>query len=218
MCISVGRYNLKKEFFPLIGANEGTWTRRRQDLLEHLEDFFDFEIIEGRPMYIEIKAVYGEYQKLPRKSEFTKKQKQEDYKEYVLSSLNDDWKLTSKAKEARDAISSFGEEKYKHNSPEAVARRYVGPVMNEYGENDNNYVWVRYDTYERLSQEVLDDWREILREHHIDEQDAANAFYRQAQGEDISAEIGYFALARDVFMEKYGTLPVRVSSWRLKRK
>ena len=32
-----------------------------QDLLTWLSNYFDFEILQGRPIRIEIKEIYGEY-------------------------------------------------------------------------------------------------------------------------------------------------------------
>ena len=60
------------------------------------------------------------------------------------------------------------------------------------------------------------DWRKILREEHIGEEEASNAFYRQAEGEDVSKEIGYFKKARKRFEDKYNDVPILVKEWRLK--
>lgn len=119
-------------------------------------------------------------------------------------------------KVSRDAIKSFGKQKYGHTSQEAVSRRFVSGPFKEYGETDNIYVWVWYSTYQPLGDIALDKWRIILREENIAEEQAANAFYRQAQGEDISEEIGYFKKALERFSDLYGDIPVRVKSWKLR--
>lgn len=55
-----------------------------------------------------------------------------------------------------------------------------------------------------------------MAEEHISEQEAANAFYRQEQGEDISKEKGYYKKARTRLKEEFGMNAVLVSDWRLK--
>lgn len=74
-----------------------------------------------------------------------------------------------------------------------------------------------YETYEPLDELTLERWRTIMTEEHISEHEAANAFYRQEQGEDISKEKGYFAKARMRFKEEFGSCPILVSDWRLKK-
>ena len=39
---------------------------------------------------------------------------------------------------------------------------------------------------------IVEKWRDILREEKIGETEAANAFYRQEQGEDISQEKQFY--------------------------
>jgi len=56
-----GIYNFKTEFWEAVGINAGQWTRRREDLLEWLKNFYDYEILKGKPMRIRIKVVFGEY-------------------------------------------------------------------------------------------------------------------------------------------------------------
>lgn len=212
-------YNFKTEFWPLVGINKGQWENRRQDLLDWLTNFFDYELYEGRPIRIYVKAVIGEYQPLPRKvnnKELTL-QKQEDYKSFTLAALGTEFKPNSKRRVARESIMAFGQTRYGHTSIPAVAERYVGPVFDEYGETDNQKKWVWYSTYEPLNDEALARWRRIMEEEHISEQEAANAFYRHAEGEDISEELGYFKKARDRFICEFGECAVLVPSWRLKR-
>ena len=61
-----------------------------------------------------------------------------------------------------------------------------------------------YSSYEPLDAAALEKWRQIMAEESISEQEAANAFYRQEQGEDISKERGYFAKARERLKEEFG--------------
>jgi hypothetical protein len=123
-------------------------------------------------------------------------EKKEKYTTFTIAALGTDFKPNSQSKVARDAIESFGYNLYHHTSPEAVAKRFVKEPFKTYGETDNKKVWVWYSTYEKIEPNLLEEWRKILREEHIAEDEAANAFYRQEQGEDISVEKGYYKTAQ----------------------
>lgn len=216
--VEAGRiYKFKEEFWPLINVSKNTWDRRKTDFLAWLENFYDYELIEGRPLRIFIKEVYGEYQPLPRKVQDLTPQKKDDYTRFAIASLGTEFKPNSKAKTAREAIAAFGYEKYGHTNAESVGKRYISPVFNEYGECDNKKKWVWYSTYEPLDIATLERWRMIMSEEHISEQEAANAFYRQEQGEDISKEKRYFSAARARFKAEFGDFVILTSSWRLKK-
>ena len=54
-------YDFKKEFWVALGIKKSQWDSRRKDLLEWLSNFYDFELIEGHPIRIFIKDIYGTY-------------------------------------------------------------------------------------------------------------------------------------------------------------
>lgn len=214
-------YQLKKEFFPKYGISPRQWDRRKKDLMLWLENFFDYEIKEGQPIYIVIHEEFGEYQQLPRKEikqQSKTLEKQKDYMDFTIASLGVDFKPNSKSKIAREAISEFGYDKYHHTSQEAIARRYVSKPFDTYGETNEKSIWVYYGTYQPLDKEILEDWRHILSDEKISEEEAANAFYRQEQGQDISKEKSYYKNAMDRFLKKYKDVPVLVKEWKLKKK
>ena len=41
--------------------------KRKEDLLRWMSEFFDYEILSGKPVRIQIKEIYGDYKPLPRK-------------------------------------------------------------------------------------------------------------------------------------------------------
>ena len=191
------------------------WNTRHEDLLEHLQDFMNItEIKNEKGTYTyEVEGELPEtIPSLPRKSQMSQKKK--DYELYTIAALGTEFKPNSKSKIAREAIADFGSEKYSHYSQESVVRRYIKEPFDKYGESDGQRYWCDYNTYEILSQEILDDWRSILSEEHIGEQEAANAFYRQQQGEDITEERNYYKKALDRFKQKYHMIPVLVSKWK----
>ena len=156
---------------------------------------------------------------MPRKlksKELTEKKKK-DYETFTIAALTPEYKPNSKTKIAREAMYSFGTEVYGHTNVRAVVDRYIREPFNKYGETNNKSIWVMYPSYDPMPDELVDDWRAILKEEHIGEEEASNAFYRQAEGEDISKEINYFKIARDRFKEKYHFTPILVKEWRLKR-
>lgn len=210
-------YDFKKEFWTALGICKNQWENRKEDLLNWLTNFYDYELLNGRPLRIFIKEIYGEYRPLPRKGADMMEQKKEDYTNFAIASLGTEFKPNSKAKTSREAIDAFGYEKYGHTNERAVAERFIGPAFELYGECNHVKRWVWYNTYEPLDDDTLNKWRTILREEHISEDEAANAFYRQEQGEDISKEKEYFKNARQRFKDEFGQAPILVSDWRLKK-
>lgn len=220
MKIELKTYELKKEFLPLLNISCRVWDRRKEELLNWFKDYFDFEIIDNKkPFKILIKEIYGEYQPLPRKTydvQKLTKEKIEDYKNFTIQALGTEFRPNSRCKIARDAIDMFGEDKYGHTSEAAVVRRYVKKPFDEYGETNDNKVWVNCITYKPLSEEHKAIWLSILAQEHIGADEAACAFYRAAQGEDISKEKGYFKKAIARFKDQYGYTPIMVKEWRVK--
>lgn len=212
-------YLFREEFCKELKIPINQYKNRQEELLEWLTNFFDFDYLPGRPIRINIKEIYGEYQQLPRKSpkqDELNKQKKEDYEKFTIAALGTEFKPNSKMRVARQAIDSFGYEKYSHTNAEWVSRKYVKEPFEKYGETDNQQVWVFYSTYEKVPADILEDWRQILREEHIGEEEAANAFYKQEQGQDISKEKSYYKKAQERFSSKYNDIPILVKSWKVR--
>lgn len=208
----------RNELSKLYKITKYSWDNRHDDLLNHLQDYMDIT---------EIKSIKGTYKyeikgelpdsipPLPRKNLMNQKKK--DYEEYTIKALGTEFKPNSKSKIAREAIADFGNKKYGHTSQRSVVERYIKEPFDKYGENDGNRYWCYYDTYEVIPAEIVAEWREILAEEHISEKEAANAFYRQQQGEDISKEKEYYKNALDRFKAKYGSSPILVGKWKVKK-
>jgi hypothetical protein len=54
-------YDFKGEFFAITGITMYQFRNRKEDLLEWLKEFYDYELYDGRPIRIYIKEVIGEY-------------------------------------------------------------------------------------------------------------------------------------------------------------
>lgn len=195
---------------------------RLDDLLEWLTNFYDYDFIRGgngAPHMIQINEIYGDYQPLPRKMPSQTElnyEKMKDYEIFTIAALGAEFKPNSKARIARQAIQSFGSSKYHHTNSEAVAKRYIKKPFEEHGETNNQWCWVWYDTYIKLSSEEELEWRSILRQEEIAEDQAANAFYKKAEGESIEAELNKYQKAKDRMQDKFGDFPVRVRQWKAK--
>lgn len=159
---------------------------------------------------------------LPRKSPSQTaltKQKQKDVEEFVLGNcLTLEWQLTSKTETARQFIRKVGKAKYGWTNAKYIAQTYIKPVFDEYAESDGYRVWAMFSTYEPLEPEAFDRWRIIRIQEQINEEKAANAFFKMAQGEGIEEELSYYKKALERFKEECGDIPVLLESWRLKTK
>lgn len=59
-----------------------------------------------------------------------------------------------------------------------MARRFVAPAFDKYGESEGPRIWVWYKTYEKPEDKVVEEWRAILNKWDIGEEKAAKAFYK----------------------------------------
>lgn len=204
----------RKELNEKYSIPKNQWNLKHDELLNHLQEYMDIIEIKtekGRYSY----EVKGELPDLiPPLKESLIEQKKKDYEKYTIKALGTEFKPNSKSKIAREAIIDFGSEKYGHTSQESVVKRYVREPFDKYGVSDGNKYWCYYDTYEPLTAEAIAEWRTILVEEHISEKEAAYAFYKAQQGEDITKERNYYKNALRRFKEKYDSIPVLVSRWK----
>lgn len=219
--IEIKTYNFRNEFCKKLHIPANQINNRRDELLEWLKGFYRYEIsLNKRPITITVLEVYGEYKPMPKHVN-QKEQTQEKidkYEKFTIAALGPTFKPNSKTKIARDAIDDFGYEQFGHTSAEAVARRYIKEPFDKYGETDNKYVWVYFSNYEPMDPAVVSDWHVIMNEFHIGEKQASLAFYKHAQGEDVTEELANYQQAMDMFKEKYYDIPVVVKRWKLKTK
>lgn len=206
----------RKELSEKYSISHNLWTRKHDELILHLQEYMNITEIKsdtGRYTY-EIKGEMPDT--IPSLRSVQTKQKKKDYEKFTIAALGTEFKPNSKSKIARDAIADFGYNKYNHTSHQAVAKRYIKEPFNKFGISDGNQYWCFYSTYEVMDEAIVTEWRTILSEEKIGEEEAANAFYRQAQGEDISTELQFYKNAMNRFKEKYNDIPVLVKKWKCK--
>lgn len=225
--IEVGIYKFKEEFCSTLKISKYIYETRKKELFAWLENFYDFEIIQAKPILISIKEVIGEYKPLPRKTydlkarEALQQEKKKDYEEFTIKSLGNEFKPNSKSKIAREAIAAFGDKKYGHYSKEGVARRYVKEPFDTYGETNNKTVWVKYPSYEVMSEDLVKDWKNILAEFKITREKFSSLYdeylLAKVEGGNVLKDIdNYYEEALNKFKRLHGFIPVYVKEWKLK--
>lgn len=210
----ISRTQLTKKY----NITRGQWQNRHDDLLEHLNDYFSIqEIKEGRYYYYIVPdEIPDEVPILPHKS--NKKEKETDYGEYVKENLSEEFEPNSKMRMSRKAIHAFGKEKYHHTSAEGVAKRYVGPAMEKYGEHSHYKVWVDPNTYIQLTEEEEEYRRECFVRNHLTDKKLQEIGSESLEGIEPSQEDkDYYQKAMELFVMKYGFRPILVYSWRAKK-
>lgn len=213
--LTVSRKELNEKYH--IGKN--CWSTSHDELISFLREYMQIEEVKtstGRFSYNIYEEELPESIPVFSKTRSSKKEKQKDYEDFTIAALGAEYKPNSQRKIARDAIQSFGKIKYQHRSPRKVVNKFIKEPFKKYGESNEKYVWVDYETYKPLTEKQKILWLTILKDEKIDESAAANAFYREQQGEDISEEKGYYKKALEKFIEKEHTIPVKVKEWRLK--
>lgn len=215
-------YKLKDEFLKELNIPEQQWNRRKNDLLDWLNEFYDYEIINTRPVKIIVKEIYQEeYTPMPRTND--RAQKLIDYTEFTKSRLTSEYKPTVKKRLAEEAIREFGKEKYQHKSALNVSRNYISPALEECADCDDVFVWVWRKTLEPLPWDILQDWNQIRKERKADFEDqltGAEEEYYDADNKEMNTFISRAAYvdAMTDFQKKYGDLALRVKSYKLKDK
>lgn len=201
----------------LAGLTAKHWERRHDEVMIYLNEFMNVtERCDKKRYYYDIEGEVPEsIPKMPRKSNMA--QKIADYTEYTIAALGTEFKPNSKVRIAQDAIDDFSYEKYGHYCKQTVARRFVGPVMDEKGEKSKDMYWVDYNTYEIITDEQLIRLKELFKQERITEKEMANAFIKSQQGEDISQESTSFQRAISLFKDEFGFTPIKVYQWRVKR-
>lgn len=214
------KYRVTKEFLPLVGITINQWNRRKKEILDWLENFYEYEYKEGRPATITITKIYADYQPLPYRYKYTKEEKIRDYEKYVKDHLPREWELLTKKKMAEDSIKDFSREKYGHYSPESVVKGYVSPAMEKFGEKTRDTFWVHRNEgkYILCTEEEIAALKELFSKYNISEKQQADAFKKYADGENIDKEVSWYKAAIGEFESTYGFIPFKISKWKLKDK
>ena len=209
-----------QELCQLLKISRDTLKRRREEILDYVALFWDYEIItEGRTNYFVVKEEYSTLAPLPRKTK-TKEMK-EFYSEKTHKIIKKKpWNSGSNI--AREICAT--DNVFDHS--EKTARDYVRPVLKNDFEIADDKQWMRINyvsfSYEPLSDEEISYLKEMFKKYiGRDAETIADIISEQRSGY-LSKEEAYdkinntYDAAMDKFMEKYGFRPIKVAKYELK--
>ena len=146
--IEINKEYSSTEFKAILKIGRKAWETKREEILEYLYNFFDYEVItKGRGKYYIIKEIYGEYEPMPRKkkSEEIKKYYSEETEKIVA---NEPWNTGSNI--ARNIIKNK-KNKYEHS--QGTIANYVRPIIKEEYDIVEKKWMRREEIYVNLTQE-----------------------------------------------------------------
>ena len=208
--------DMLKEF----NISKQTWTRRKQDILEHLHIFYDFKYYQpdknGQAATIIFTYQYAEYEPLPRKS---KKKEVEHFYSVNTHQIIDEYPLNTGSNVAR--IIRYNNNKYKH--AQSTAERYVRPILNsDYSPGERVWCKLINNIYTPLVQEELDYLKKCFNSQNeiIYSLFEEIADYEGLEENDNNNFLKIFSKAKSayekamlLFISEYDFRPLRVPTW-----
>lgn len=210
------------EIKKLLSISKRTWETRKEELLEYMDKFFNYEIIkDGRNTYFIIYEQFSEYVPLPPKKD-AEKIKAYYHEETCKFIEKDPWNTGSNI--ARNIIAN-DEQLYSHKT-DTIAR-YVRPIIREEFVHDyTDTAWMRLDgsklNYIHLTEEELGYLNELFVKYSSKEskQQMQLEKYSEYESGYITKEeladflmnqvkSNYCAIMAD-FMDKYGFRPQKI--------
>lgn len=152
MFIECKEYNLT-EFKSILNIPKRQWETRKEELLDYLKLFFDYEITTKHKGYsIIIKEQYNDYEPLPRKSKVPEiKAFYEKEVDHILTYK----KRNTGSNLAREIVACNN----KQNHKEGTAANYIRPYLKtNYTVKDKEWCYVDYETftYHKINKEQLE--------------------------------------------------------------
>lgn len=209
MYIECKSYNLT-ELKTVLKISKRQWEDRKEELLEYLKLFFDYEItMNGRGYNIVIKQQYSDYEPLPRKTKIPEIIKfYEDEVDHILQ-----YKPRNTGSNlAREIVNHNN----KHNHKEGTAANYIRPHLKKnYTVSDKEWCEIDYLNcqYNPITSEQLKYLNKLF-EKYLNSKEVANVI-ADAESGYISKEEAYNNLkgnynnAMDAFYQEYGFRPYK---------
>lgn len=207
--IELKEYSLT-ELKEVLGISKRQWEERKEELLNYLKFFFDYELKpKGRGYCFNIKEQYTEYKPLPRKTrleEITNFYEQEVEHILIYKPRNTGSNL------AREI--THKNNKYNHAS--GTAENYIRPFLKKnYSVSNKEWCYIDYVnfSYEPLNEEQLKYLKEQF-EKYLNSNNIADTIAEQEAGY-ISKEKAYeqmrskYNTAINSFKKKYGFRPYK---------
>jgi len=204
-------YNFKDEFSPKYNISYMDYRKHKEELLNHLKEYFDYKLLNTIPLKIIIYKELKPYEQFNTDREIETELKKEDYECYVADHLTNQYSFTSKSKMSRQAIHDFSKRLYNHTNYIGITKRYVSDAMEKYGEHTQEKYWVFSKTYKQPSQQVLQEWLNVLTNANISHKKAIV---------DLDVDnftVNYYDAALQKFRNKHNDVLISVYQWRRKQ-
>lgn len=138
------------------------WEERKEELLEHMKIFFDYEItLKGRSYQFNIKYQYAEYEPLERKK---KRPEIEAFYEKETDHIIQYKSRNTGANIAREIV----DKNNKYNHSISTASHYIGPYLKmNYEVGEREWCQINYDTYsyDKITATQLKDLKDLFNKY-----------------------------------------------------
>ena len=193
-----------------LNISKRQWDERKDEVLEHMKFFFDYEIkLKGRTYCFNIKEQYAEYEPLPRKGD--REAAMQFYAKEVDHILL--YKPRNTGANLAREITFFNNQ---YNHQDVTAANYIRPYLKEnYTVHDKEWCRINYDTfsYDVITPEQLK-FLNAQFSHYLNSESVANVIADIEAGYQ-SKEEGYACLknnydkAMAAFKQEYGFRPYK---------
>lgn len=202
-------YNLT-ELKKVLNITKWQWEERKEELLEYMKLYFDYEIIlKGRSYQFHIKEQYQEYEPMPRKTKAPEiKAFYEQEAEHILTYKP----RNTGANLAREII----DKNNKYNHAVGTAANYIKPFLKmNYEVGEREWCQINYNTYsyDKITKEQLDLLNNLFNKY-LSSKVVADAIADQEAGYTTKEEAyeclkTHYNDAMLAFKEKYGFRPYK---------
>lgn len=209
--IDIKSYSLT-ELKKVLSISNRQWDERKEEVLEHIKLYFDYEIaLKGRSYIFIIKQQYAEYEPLPRKNKSQEiSQFYADETDHILK-----YKQRNTAANLAREITTYNN-KYKH--AEGTAENYIRPYLKtNYAVKAKAWCSIDYEnfTYNEISSEQLKYLKEQFTKY-LNQQSTADIISEQEAGYITKDEAyekikGNYDEAIDAFKKKFGFRPYKAA-------
>lgn len=207
------------EFKQLLKISKRQWEERKDDLLEHLKYYFDYEIIpNGRKCIVRINQQYDEYEPLPRKT------KMKEINSFYYQKTKEEVKKSPWNSGSNIARNIIYNDDNMFNHAESTMVNHIRPIIksNFLSPNaDGQWMKISEDRlgYEELTEEQKNFFNKLLGDN-VGQKEAIMKIIGELQSGYITrtqakekmlniSEKGYFYLM-SAFKNEYGFMPVYV--------
>ena len=228
MDIKPGATLSTKEIISFLGVSENVWKRKKEQLLQHFGNYYEYEVIyRGRNIDYHILNKIKDYEQIPKKS--TKRDK--IYKESILEVIAED-NIQTAMNVSRIIKDNDSIKKYNHKDSTVYEytrvnmRNMFGVKVNQGGTNGliERKVWCKlieeYNYYAEMSDEDIAELYNLFSTAKESAKEIELEIFCDYQNglitkDDMYKQIGEsgfrcFAEARKTFYKRYGYYPIKV--------